>query len=178
MRVIDDEGHELPPGSVGEIVGRSATMMSGYHKLPEKTREAEWFDAEGRRFIRSGDVGRFDEDGFLVLLDRRKDMIISGGFNVYPSDVEAVLRRHPAVADVAVTGVPSPQWGESPVAFVIRRPGSGLDADELIAWSRDQLNKAQRLAAVDFVDELPRNGIGKVLKRSLRERWLALGRRL
>ncbi len=178
MRVIDDEGHELPPGSVGEIVGRSATMMSGYHKLPEKTREAEWFDAEGRRFIRSGDVGRFDEDGFLVLLDRRKDMIISGGFNVYPSDVEAVLRRHPAVADAAVTGVPSPQWGESPVAFVIRRPDSQLDADELMTWSRDQLNKAQRLAAVDFVDELPRNGIGKVLKRSLRERWLALGRSL
>ncbi|MFT3821228.1 MAG: class I adenylate-forming enzyme family protein [Rubrivivax sp.] len=178
LRVIDDEGRELPPGSVGEVVGRSGTMMSGYHKLPEKTREAEWFDAQGRRFIRSGDVGRFDDDGFLVLLDRRKDMIISGGFNVYPSDVEAVLRRHPAVADVAVTGVPSPQWGESPVAFVIRQPGSALDADELIAWSRGRLNKAQRLAAVDFVDELPRNGIGKVLKRSLRDRWLALGRRL
>ena len=178
LRVIDDEGRELPPGSVGEVVGRSGTMMSGYHKLPEKTREAEWFDAEGRRFIRSGDVGRFDEDGFLILMDRRKDMIISGGFNVYPSDVEAVLRHHPAVADVAVTGVPSPQWGESPVAFVIRRPGSGLDADELIAWSRDRLNKAQRLAAVDFVDELPRNGIGKVLKRSLKERWLAMGRSL
>src|SRR5690606_6965942 len=107
MRVIDDEGRELPRGEVGEIVGRSGLMMAGYHNLPEKTAEAEWFDAEGRRYIRSGDSGRFDEDGFLVLLDRKKDMIISGGFNVYPSDIEALVRTHPAVAEVAAFGIPS-----------------------------------------------------------------------
>ena len=106
MRLIDDAGHELPPGSTGEIVGHSPGMMAGYHRRPEATREAEWFDARGKRFIRTGDIGRFDDDGFLILLDRRKDMIISGGFNIYPSDLEAALREHPAVADAAVVGVP------------------------------------------------------------------------
>lgn len=178
MRVIDEDGAELPLGSIGEIVGRSPTMMVGYLNQPEKTHEAEWFDAENRRFIRTGDVGRFDEDGFLVLMDRRKDMIISGGFNVYPTDVEAVLREHPDIEDVAVAGVPSSKWGESPVAFVIRKVGSGLDAEALIGWSREKLNKTQRLAAVEFIDELPRNGIGKVMKRTLRERWTASGRTL
>ena len=101
-------------------------MMIGYHNQPEKTREAEWYDASGKRFIRTGDVGRFDADGFLILLDRKKDMIITGGFNIYPSDLEAVLREHPAVADVAVVGVPSEQWGETPVAFVVRRAGSAV----------------------------------------------------
>lgn len=178
MRVIDEEGRELPPGSTGEIIGRCPTMMLGYHNQPQKTREVEWFDAQGTRFLRSGDVGYFDKDGFLVLMDRTKDMVISGGFNVYPSDVEAVLREHPEVAEVSVTGVPSVQWGESPIAFVIRRPGSTLTAEALQAWSYPKLNKAQRLAAVEFVDELPRNGIGKVLKRTLRDRWVASGRSL
>ncbi|MGE0231107.1 MAG: class I adenylate-forming enzyme family protein [Flavobacteriaceae bacterium] len=178
MRVIDEEGNELPPGSVGEIVGNSPTMMVCYHKLPEKTREAEWFDSAGKRFIRTGDVGRFDEDGFLVLMDRRKDLIISGGFNVYPSDLEAVLREHPDVADVAVAGVPSSKWGETPVAFVIARGGSDLTEKGLMEWSRERLNKAQRIAAVEFVDDLPRNGIGKVLKASLKERWETSGRSL
>ncbi|MCB1474983.1 MAG: acyl--CoA ligase [Rhodobiaceae bacterium] len=178
MRVIDEDGNELPPGSVGEIVGNSPTMMVCYHKLPEKTREAEWFDAAGKRFIRTGDVGRFDEDGFLVLMDRRKDMIISGGFNIYPSDLETVLREHPKVADVAVTGVPSARWGETPVAFVIAEPGSGLTEEELMGWSSGKVNKAQRIAAVEFVEDLPRNGIGKVLKAALKERWAASGRSL
>jgi acyl-CoA synthetase (AMP-forming)/AMP-acid ligase II len=109
IRLIDEHGRELAPGPavVGEVVGRSPAMMTGYHGQPEQTRAAEWFDADGRRYIRSGDVGRFDDDGFLILMDRRKDMIISGGFNVYTSDLEAVL-RHPAVEDAAVVGVPSP----------------------------------------------------------------------
>ncbi|MET0518064.1 MAG: class I adenylate-forming enzyme family protein, partial [Burkholderiaceae bacterium] len=124
IRLIYDDGREIPRGDTersGEVVGHSAGMMAGYHRQPAKTREVEWFDAEGRRFIRTGDVGRFDADGFLVLADRKKDMIISGGFNIYPSDLEAVLRGHPAVADVAVVGMPSEQWGETPVAFVVRR---------------------------------------------------------
>ena len=106
--------------------------MAGYHNLPEKTREAEWHDAEGRRFIRTGDIGRFDEDGFLILLDRSKDLIISGGFNIYPSDIEAELVRHEAVVEAAVVGVPSERWGETPVAFVVLRQGATIDGPALM----------------------------------------------
>ena len=169
IRLIDEEGHELPLTATGEIVGHSATMMNGYHGLPEATRETEWFDASGKRFIRTGDVGRFDADGFLVLMDRRKDMLISGGLNVYPSDLEEVLRQHPAVADVAVAGVPSVRWGETPVAFVVPAPGAQIDEDAVCSWANTRLGKAQRLAAVQFVDSLPRSEVGKVLKRQLRE---------
>jgi long-chain acyl-CoA synthetase len=179
IRLIDEHGLEVPrvPGGAsaasGEVVGRSPSMMSGYHKLPAKTAEAEWYDAAGRRFIRTGDVGRFDEDGFLVLQDRRKDMIISGGFNIYPSDLEAVLRRHEAVADAAVVGVPSREWGETPVAFVVPKSGQAADAQAMRNWVNAQLSKVQRLAAVELVAELPRSPIGKVLKRELRDGWAA-----
>lgn len=169
MRLIDEAGHELPPGATGEVVGHSPGMMVGYHRRPEATREAEWFDPAGKRFIRTGDIGRFDDDGFLILMDRRKDMIISGGFNIYPSDLEAQLREHPAVAEVAVVGVPSEQWGETPVAFVVRHHGVADDAEVLRAWLNARVGKTQRLAALHLVDELPRSSIGKVLKRKLRE---------
>ena len=176
IRLIDEDGRELPrndPGVIGEVVGRSAAMMLGYHNQPAKSREAEWHDADGRRFIRTGDVGRFDEDGFLVLMDRRKDMVISGGFNIYPSDLEAELRQHPAVADVAVVGVASEQWGETPVAFVVRRAGHGDSADDIRRWMNGRVGKTQRLADLRFIDELPRSAIGKVLKRELREGYRA-----
>jgi long-chain acyl-CoA synthetase len=179
IRLIDDAGRELPaddPVAVGEVVGRSAGMMTGYHGQPAKTREAEWFDADGRRYIRTGDVGRFDSDGFLTLLDRKKDMIISGGFNLYPSDLEAVLRAHPAVVDAAVVGVPSTQWGETPVAFVIRRTEATIDEAGLLQWANERVGKTQRLARLDWIAELPRSEIGKVLKRELRERHVASGR--
>jgi long-chain acyl-CoA synthetase len=172
IRLIDEEGREIPRSDIeqaGEVVGHSAGMMTGYHRQPAKTREAEWFDATGKRFIRTGDVGRFDADGFLTLFDRKKDMIISGGFNIYPSDLEAVLRGHAAVADTAVVGVPSEQWGETPVAFVVRREGDGTTEDALLQWVNAQLGKTQRLAHLHFLDELPRSAIGKVLKRELRE---------
>lgn len=172
IRLIDEEGNELPRGDTevaGEVVGHSAGMMTGYHRQPAKTREAEWFDATGKRFIRTGDVGRFDAEGFLTLFDRKKDMIISGGFNIYPSDLEAVVRGHAAVADVAVVGVPSEQWGETPMAFVVRREGDATSEDALLQWTNDQLGKTQRLARLHFIDELPRSAIGKVLKRELRD---------
>ena len=177
LRLIDESGCELPPGpqTVGEVVGRSPGMMSGYHGRLEQTREAEWFDAEGRRYIRTGDVGRFDEDGFLVLMDRRKDMIISGGFNLYPKDLEAVLREHPDVDDAAVFGVPSARWGETPVACVVLRPGSAVDLPALRDWANGRLGRTQRLAALMALEELPRSTIGKVLKRELRDRWLGSG---
>ena len=174
IRLIDEGGQEVHEvGAAGEVVGRSAGMMTGYHKQPAKTAEAEWFDAQGQRFIRTGDVGRFDAEGFLTLFDRRKDMVISGGFNIYPSDLEAVLRTHPAVADAAVVGIPSAEWGETPVAFVVRREAAAETADDLRAWFNQQVGKTQRLAGVRLVGELPRSAIGKVLKRELREAWAA-----
>jgi acyl-CoA synthetase (AMP-forming)/AMP-acid ligase II len=181
IRLIDEDGKEIDrqahPDALGEVVGRSPGMMTGYHGRPEATRAAEWFDAQGQRFIRTGDVGRFDADGFLVLMDRRKDLVISGGFNVYPSDLEALLRQHPWVADVAVVGVPSRRWGETPVAWVVRRAdgtGESLTAEEaeaLRAWFNERCTALQRLAGVAWIDELPRSSIGKVLKRELRDRW-------
>jgi acyl-CoA synthetase (AMP-forming)/AMP-acid ligase II len=171
IRLVDDAGVEVPAGQAGEVVGRSGAMMSGYHGQPGKTREAEWHSPDGLRYIRTGDIGRFDADGFLVLLDRKKDMIISGGFNIYPSDLEAVLRAHPAVQEAAVVGVPSEEWGETPVAFVERAGADPADEETLRAWVNAQVGKTQRLAAVRFVDELPRSPIGKVLKRQLRDEY-------
>jgi len=171
IRLVDEDGREVARGETGEVVGRSPGMMSGYHGQPAKTAEAEWFDAEGQRYIRTGDVGRFDEDGFLVLMDRRKDMVISGGFNIYPSDLEAVLRRHPAVADCAVVGVPSVEWGETPVAWVVSAERAAVEAEALRDWVNTQVGKTQRLAGLRFIAELPRSAIGKVLKRELRDAW-------
>ncbi len=173
IRLIDDAGREVPTGGAGEVVGHSAGMMKGYHHQPAKTREAEWFSPHGKRFIRTGDIGRFDAEGFLTLLDRKKDMIISGGFNVYPSDLESVLREHPAVDDAAVVGMPSVQWGETPVAFVVRQAGNDTPAGELLQWVNQRVGKTQRLASLQFLDELPRSAIGKVLKRELRDLQLA-----
>ncbi|EAQ03774.1 4-coumarate-CoA ligase, putative [Pseudooceanicola batsensis HTCC2597] len=167
MRVIDEEGNELPYGAYGEVVGRSGSMMPGYHNNPEKTREATWVSPEGDHFVRTGDMGRFDEDGFLHLLDRKKDMIISGGFNIYAADLEAVLRKHPDVADVAVIAIPSREWGETPLGLVVpRRPEA--DAEAIRDWTNDQLGKTQRLSRIEFRQDLPRSEIGKILKRELR----------
>jgi len=173
IRLIDEQGAEVSQGEAGEVVGHSGGMMKGYHGQPERTREAEWFDANGKRFIRTGDIGRLDADGFLTLFDRRKDMVISGGFNIYPSDLEAVLRQHPAVEDAAVVGVPSAEWGETPVAFVVRREGPAADPEALRSWANERLGKTQRLAALVWSPELPRSPIGKVLKRELRDAWVA-----
>ena len=169
LRLIDEAGVEVPPGEAGEVVGHSGGMMTGYHGQPEKTREAEWFAPDGKRFIRTGDIGRFDGDGFLTLFDRKKDMIISGGFNVYPSDLEALLGEHPAVAETAVVGVPSVEWGETPVAFVVARDGHAVSAEALKDWLNARVGKTQRLSDLHVVTELPRSAIGKVLKRELRD---------
>ncbi len=166
VKIIGEDGQELPPGSYGEIAGRSGSMMPGYLNAPDKTAEAMWRDANGNDFIRTGDMGRLDEDGFLHLLDRKKDMIITGGFNVYAADLEAVLRAHPAVADVAVIAVPSADWGETPLALVV--PQTPTEAEELRLWANERLGKLQRLSAVEFREDLPRSEIGKILKRELR----------
>ena len=172
IKLIDDDGREVQPGATGEIVGRSPTMMTGYHGREGATRDAEWHDAEGNRYIRHGDVGRFDEDGFLILMDRKKDLIISGGYNIYPSDLEAVLLRHPAVADATVIGMPSDVWGETPIGFYVPRDGAEAEDDAILAWFNGEVGKTQRLSALHPIDELPRSAIGKVLKRELRDRLL------
>jgi acyl-CoA synthetase (AMP-forming)/AMP-acid ligase II len=173
IMLIDENGQQVATGEIGEIVGRSAVMMEGYLNQPAKTAETFWTDAEGRRWVRTGDIGRFDEDGFLTLMDRKKDMIISGGFNIYPSDIEAIASQHPAVLEVAVVGMPSEDWGETPVAFAVVRPGMTLDPAELKAWTNAKVGKTQRLSDVLVVDTLPRSAIGKVLKRELRDRQIA-----
>lgn len=169
IRIIGDDGVEAASGETGEVVGCSLSMMSGYHNQPDKTADATWMSPQGERFIRTGDVGRFDEDGFLILGDRKKDMIITGGFNVYPSDLEGILASHPAVAECAVVGVPSREWGETPAAFVVLRPGVEVDPEELRLWMNGQVGKTQRLTYLSLVAELPRSSIGKVLKRQLRD---------
>jgi acyl-CoA synthetase (AMP-forming)/AMP-acid ligase II len=171
IRLIDEHGSEVPRGEIGEVVGRSPAMMNGYHNQPGKTSQAEWRDKDGNRYIRTGDVGRFDADGFLTLMDRRKDMIISGGFNVYPSDLEAVLAQHEAVQEAAVVGVPSREWGETPVAFVVLKTGRSEQAEQIRSWTNQRLGKTQRLAALELVTSLPTSPIGKVLKRELREQF-------
>lgn len=169
LKVLDDEDNEVSPGTPGNLVGRSQTMMSGYKNRPDKTSEAQWKDpATGEVWMRMGDVGRVDEDGFVELVGRAKDMIISGGFNIYPSDLEAQLMVEPDVLEAAVVGAASRRWGESPVAFV--RLADGAREPEVIrAAVNERLGKTQRLAALHPIAEMPRSHIGKLLKSDLRE---------
>ena len=164
LRVVDDELRDVGPDAVGEVVYRGPTVMAGYHDRSEATAEAfagDWFH--------SGDLARRDAEGYLWLVDRKKDLIVTGGENVYPAEVERVLREHPSVADVAVLGVPHPRWIETPLAFVVPAAGAEVDADALIAHCRERLASYKKPSAVITVDELPRNAGGKVLKRVLRE---------
>jgi long-chain acyl-CoA synthetase len=172
IRLIDEEGREVATGEIGEIVGHSASLMVNYHNQPGKTADAEWFSPDGKRFIRTGDVGRYDAEGFMTLMDRKKDMIITGGFNVYPSDLESVVSQHPAVGEVAVVGVLSDRWGETPVGFVALKPGVEATADEIREWSNAKLGKTQRLSDLQLIAALPRSHIGKVLKRDLRDSYV------
>lgn len=173
IRLIGEDGKEVAVGEAGEIVGRSPAIMSGYHNQPGKTADAQWISPEGETFIRTGDVGRFDAEGFMTLMDRKKDMIISGGFNIYPSDLEAVLVQHPSVVEAAVVGVPSDAWGETPVAYVVVRETEPVSADAVKAWVNERVGKTQRLSDVVLMDVLPRSHIGKVLKRDLRDQYAA-----
>jgi fatty-acyl-CoA synthase len=166
LRLVDDDLRDLPPGEVGEVVYRGPNVMAGYHERPGATREAfagEWFH--------SGDLARFDNEGYLWLVDRKKDMIVSGGENVYPAEVERVLLEHPAVGEAAVIGVSHPRWIETPVAFIVPRGSAEPGEAELIAHCRQHLAAYKRPAAIIVVRELPRNAAGKVLKRNLREAY-------
>ena len=173
-RIVDDDGNELPRGEIGEIgeiAGYGGGQMKGYHKRPEETARIVCRDRRGRAFLRSGDIGRMDEDGFLYILDRKKDMIISGGFNVFPADIERIVGEHRDVSDVTVIGIPDDKWGEAPLALVVPRKRAAANADAICAWSNERLAKHQRLARVEFRDDFPRNALGKVLKRMLRDAY-------
>jgi acyl-CoA synthetase (AMP-forming)/AMP-acid ligase II len=171
IRILGTDDREAPIGETGEIVGRGRLVMAGYHDLEEANREATWIDSAGQQWLRTGDVGRLDEEGFLYIVDRKKDMIISGGQNIYPTDIETVMRAHPAVAEVAVIGVPSERWGETPLAAVVLQAGCAVEAAELVAWTNERLGKQQRISRVVWRESLPRNANGKVLKRELRRQY-------
>lgn len=166
---IDEQLNRLPAGEIGELVGRSPTMMSGYQNQPDKTEEASWYDDNGERWQRMGDIGRVDEEGFVTLLGRSKDMIISGGFNIYPRDLEDALLKQPEVVDAAVIGIPSSEWGETPLGFVVSAGGAALDLPAVCTRANAELGKTQRISALKQLDELPRSHIGKILKTTLRE---------
>ncbi len=165
-RIADDDGRDVPTGQTGELLIRGPNVFIGYWQKPEATHEAlagGWF--------RTGDLARVDEEGFYYIVDRKKDMVISGGENVYPAEVEQVLHRHPAIADVAVIGTPHARWGEAVTAVIVRKEGVELAEAELIAWTRERLAHFKCPRVVAFVDALPRTATGKVLKRELRQQW-------
>ena len=166
--IVGDDDKPVAAGESGEIVSRGRITMPGYWNRDEASREAEYLDSDGLQWLRSGDIGYLDDDGFLFIVDRKKDMILSGGQNIYPQDIEAVLVEHPAVDDVAVIGATSRRWGETPVALVVLREADG-DCAQIRDWANGRLGKQQRLADVLAVDALPRNPNGKILKRELRQ---------
>jgi len=165
LAILDPDGKPLPPRQVGEIATRSGSNMVGYWNLPEAT--AKTLDADG--WLRTGDAGYLDEDGYLYIHDRIKDMIISGGENVYPAEVESALCDHPDIAEAAVIGVPDDRWGEAVKAIVVMKPGKAASASDIINFTRERIAGFKTPKSVDFIDALPRNPSGKILRRHLRE---------
>lgn len=169
MRIVDAQGRDLPTGEIGEILGNGPLLTPGYHGQPELT-SATIVDG----WLHTGDLGFSDAAGFLHLVGRKKELIISGGVNVYPRDIEEVAMLHPAVAEVSVFGIPDPRWGEFPVAAVVLKPDASIAADELCAWiNANVAARFQRVQQVVLHREFPRNAAGKTLKRELRELHLA-----
>jgi acyl-CoA synthetase (AMP-forming)/AMP-acid ligase II len=163
IKIVDDTGGECAPGDVGELLTRMPGTQREYYRDPDAT--AQTWTPDG--WLRSGDLGYLDEDGFLYLVGRKKDLIIRGGHNVYPTDIEAVIHEHPAVREAAVVGVPHPVLGEDVAAFVVTKPGESIEPDELQSFCADRLADYKRPRQVSFVDELPRNATGKVMKHRL-----------
>ncbi len=174
IKIVDDQGNELPRGEVGEIVGGGVMVCLGYYKNPEATEAARY-----GRFMGLGDMGYLDEEGYLYVVDRKSDMIVSGGMNIYPAEIEAVMIGHPKIAEVAVIGVPDEKWGQSVKAVVIPAPGVEVTEEEIIEWCRGKMAGYRIPRSVDFVSELPKTPTGKVKKKVLRESyWKGIDRKI
>ncbi|MBO6949369.1 MAG: acyl--CoA ligase [Rhodospirillales bacterium] len=168
MKIVDADGKELPVGKAGEICGRGPMMMPGYYKRPDLTAETI---VDG--WLHTGDIGYVDDDGFLFLVDRKKELIISGGVNVFPRDIEEIAVEHPDISEAAVFGVPDDKWGETPVGAVVLKKGAKATAEDIKAWINGRVQaKFQRLSDVVVLDDLPRNIAGKTLKREIKARYL------
>ena len=167
--ILDDEGNVLPAGEVGDITGYGPALMKGYYRRPDITSKMIWRDPQGRTFLRSGDLGRMDEDGYLYIAGRIKDMIKSGGINVYASDIEEVFMQHPDVVEVAAIGIPHDKWVETPLLLAIMRDGATVTPAELMEWGNPRLGKWQRVSAIEYRGEFPRATHDKILKRALRD---------
>ncbi|MBV8177647.1 MAG: AMP-binding protein [Mycobacterium sp.] len=167
IRIVDPDGLDVAPGRVGEIAARTPAAMAAIWRDEKATAQRVLADGS----ILTRDMGYLDEDGFLYLADRKEDMIISGGYNIWPAELENALAAHPAVAEVAVVGVPHDKWGETPKAVVVLRPGHQADEQELIDWSRDKVGAVKRVTSVEFTDALPKSALGKVLRREVKKRF-------
>jgi long-chain acyl-CoA synthetase len=163
VRCVDDEGRPVPTGERGEVVIRGPNVMKGYYNRPDATD-----DVMRNGWFHTGDIGTLDQDGYLAIVDRKKDMILRGGYNVYPRELEEVIMGHPAVSLVAVIGVPDERLGEEVKAFVVRKPGATVNEAELLEWFRDQFAAYKYPRSVEFRDSLPVGATGKILKRELR----------
>jgi acyl-CoA synthetase (AMP-forming)/AMP-acid ligase II len=164
IRILGGDGEEVPQGEVGEVVTRSTNNMLGYWNLPDATKNTMTKDG----WIHTGDAGYMDEDGYLYIHDRVKDMIISGGENVYPAEVESAIYGHPAIQEVAVIGIPDEKWGETVKAVVVPKPGMSVDEADVIAWARERIAPFKAPRSIDVIAELPRNASGKILRKDLR----------
>jgi len=164
IRLLDEAGHQVPPGQIGELYARNSTLISGYHKNDEATASSQ---RDG--FFSVGDMGRLDAEGYYYLESRKHDMVISGGVNIYPREIEDHLNTHPAILEAAVVGVPDPEWGETLKAFIVMRRGEQITETEVIEYCRKTLADFKRPRKVTFLEELPRNPTGKILKRELRD---------
>ncbi|MDA3806978.1 MAG: AMP-binding protein, partial [Thiomicrorhabdus sp.] len=164
VKIVTEDGKTLPDGEVGEVAIRGHNVMKGYYGKPDATEDA----IKGNDWFHSGDLGKLDEEGYLYIVDRVKDMIIRGGYNVYPREIEEVLMTHPAVSMVAVLGVPYDQHGEEIKAYVVRKPGTSLVEQDLIAWCKEQMAVYKYPRLVEFRDALPMTATGKILKKELK----------
>ena len=169
IKIVDDAGNELPVGEVGEVVTRSSNNMLGYWNLPDATKKT----MTGDGWVHTGDAGYVDEDGYLYIHDRVKDMIISGGENVYPAEVESAIYGHPDVLEVAVIGVPDERWGEAVKAVCVPKPGATIDPDSVISWAREKIAGFKVPKSIDVIEALPRNASGKILRKDLRAPYWA-----
>jgi len=163
---VDDDGNDVSRGGVGEILARGPNMMLGYHKDPEatdKTLKEDW--------LHTGDLGRLDDEGFLYIVDRKKDMIITGGENVFPREIEEVLYAHPKILEASVIGLPDPEWGEKIHAVIALKEGETMTDQEVVDYTREHIAGFKKPKSVAFVERLPRSAAGKVLKRVLRDQY-------